>query len=547
MTLHPQYVLDIPEETRKVAQAAFRKGNRYMQMRDELGTVFNDEQFRDLFPSVGQTAENPWRLALVTVMQFAENLTDRQAADAVRGRIDWKYALSLELTDEGFDFSVLSEFRSRLVTHKAEARLFEEMLSGFQERGLLKTRGKQRTDSTHILGQVRELNRLEFVGETVRATLNELARIAPQWLAEIVPPEWFDRYGRPFSEYRLPQKDSERLALGDQIGKDGVLLLTSLYALDAPANLRQLEQVEILRRAWVLQFYQEDDQTRWRKIGNLPPGERILMSPYDKDVRVSKKRNTTWVGYKVHLTETCNEDTAHIITNIKTTLATVADTEVVDAIHSALQEKNQLPDQHLMDNGYTSANAYVHCQQVYGVELFAPARPDVSWQAQTPGAFQRTDFQIDFHKQTVVCPQGHTTHRWSERLGKRGKPTIQANFSAATCRTCPVRERCTTSPKGRQLTFSPQAQFDALQFARDRQVTDAFKQTYKKRAGIEGSISQAVSVLGMRRTRYRGLDKVHLQHLVTAAAMNLMRVLDWLAGKKHSTTRLSAFARLAVS
>ena len=195
MTLHPQYVLDIPEETRKVAQSAFRKGNRYTQMRDELGTVFNDEQFRDLFPSVGQTAENPWRLALVTVMQFAENLTDRQAADAVRGRIDWKYALSLELTDEGFDFSVLSEFRSRLVTHKAEARLFEEMLSGFQERGLLKTRGKQRTDSTHILGQVRELNRLEFVGETVRATLNELAKIAPQWLAEIMPPEWFDRYG----------------------------------------------------------------------------------------------------------------------------------------------------------------------------------------------------------------------------------------------------------------------------------------------------------------------------------------------------------------
>jgi len=182
MTLRPNYIADVPEETVKVAKAAFRKGNRYMQMRDELGTLFEDEQFADLFPNVGQRAESPWRLALVTVMQFAENMTDRQAADGVQGRIDWKYALSLELTDEGFDFSVLSEFRSRLLANGAEARLFERMLSSFQARGLLKARGKQRTDSTHILANVRELNRIEFVGETLRMALNELAVVAPSWL-----------------------------------------------------------------------------------------------------------------------------------------------------------------------------------------------------------------------------------------------------------------------------------------------------------------------------------------------------------------------------
>jgi transposase len=203
MTLHPRYIPDVPEETVKVAKAAFRKGNRYMQMRDELGTLFTDEQFTDLFPNVGQLAESPWRLALVTVMQFAENLTDRQTADAVRARIDWKYALSLELTDEGFDFSVLSEFRTRLLSNDAEARLFEIMLLGFQERKLLKSRGKQRTDSTHILANIRELNRIEFVGETLRAALNELATVAPAWLKDIVPPAWFDLYGRSFSEYRI--------------------------------------------------------------------------------------------------------------------------------------------------------------------------------------------------------------------------------------------------------------------------------------------------------------------------------------------------------
>ena len=546
MTLHPRYIPDVPEETVKVAKAAFRKGNRYMQMRDELGTLFNDEQFIDLFPKVGQLAESPWRLALVTVMQFAENLTDRQTADAVRARIDWKYALSLELTDDGFDFSVLSEFRSRLLSHGAEARLFEIMLTGFQERKLLKARGKQRTDSTHILANVRELNRIEFVGETMRAALNELASAAPDWLKLWVPADWFKRYGHPFSEYRLPQKETERLELGEQIGRDGIDLLTRVYT--KQPQLRQLPQVEILRRVWVLQYYQdEDDRTHWRKSGNVPSGERILTSPYDTDARLSKKRGNQWIGYKVHLTETCDDDAPHLVTHVETTLATGADSAVVDPIHAELERKGCLPDQHLVDNGYGSGTAFIQSADNYGVDLFGPARPDVSWQARTEGAYDLSCFKIDFNTRTVTCPQGHTTRHWYERAGSRGKPAISAKFPTTVCRDCPVRDRCTTAKAGRQVGFIPDPEFSALQAARKREQSDEFKETYKKRAGVEGTISQAVGVLGIRRTRYRGLDKVHLQHLMTAAAMNLMRVIDWLAGKKRSTTRLSAFAQLAAA
>lgn len=548
MTLHPRSIPDVPEETVKVAKAAFRKGNRYMQMRDELGTLFSDEQFMDLFPKVGQLAEAPWRLALVTVMQFAENLTDRQAADAVRGRIDWKYALSLELTDEGFDFSVLSEFRSRLVAHGAEVRLFEIMLAGFQTRGLLKTRGKQRTDSTHILANVRELNRIEFVGETLRLALNELAVTAPDWLKALAPADWFERYSRPFNEYRLPQKTAEREALGEQIGRDGIYLLTQVYAPDTPSELRQLRQVELLRRVWVLQFYQdEDDQTRWRGSGNVPPGERILTSPYDPDARRSQKRNTYWVGYKVHLTETCDDDAPHLITHVETALATEADSEAIQPIHADLHAKQRLPGQHLVDSGYGSGAAFVQSQHEYGVDLFGPARPDVSWQAKADGAFDLTCFKMDFEKRIVTCPQGQHSSEWYERVGSRGKPAIQAKFSAKVCRVCPVRERCTTSKDGRQIGFIPEPEFSALQAARQRERTEGFRENYKKRAGVEGTISQAVGVLGMRRTRYRGLDRVHLQHLMTAAAMNLMRVLDWLSGKERSSTRVSAFARLVMA
>ena len=350
-----------------------------------------------------------------------------------------------------------------------------------------------------------------------------------------------------FSEYRLPQKEADRLELGQQIGRDGIYLLTHVYADLAPSELRQLPQVEILRRAWVYQFYQEGDDTHWRNGNNIPPGEQILTSPYDFDVRLSTKRDTSWIGYKVHLTEICDDDAPHLITHVETTLATEADSEVIDTIHRALQERKCLPAQHLVDNGYGSGVAFIHSQVEYEVDLFGPARPDVSWQAKQEGAFDIAAFQIDFASQTVTCPQGHTTAQWRERLDCRGKPAIQSQFPITVCRACPVRERCTTAKRGRQVTFIPEPGFSALKAARQREQTDDFKEAYKKRAGIEGTLSQAVGVLGMRRTRYRNLGKVHLQHLMTAVAMNLMRVLDWLSGHERSTTRISAFARLAAA
>src|SRR5690349_20549529 len=148
MTLNPQVAFVIPAETVRIAQAAFPQPSIYMRMRDELGSIYDDQSFAPLFASRGQPALSPARLALVTVMQFAEGLSDRQAADAVRSRIDWKYALSLELTDPGFDASVLSEFRTRLIEGQIELQLLDSMLERFKAVGLLKARGRQRTDST---------------------------------------------------------------------------------------------------------------------------------------------------------------------------------------------------------------------------------------------------------------------------------------------------------------------------------------------------------------------------------------------------------------
>jgi transposase len=219
---------ELPE--RNHWKAVLPQGNTSMQMRDELGKLYQDQNFLDLFSRRGQAAEAPWRLALATIMQYAEGLTDRQAADAVRTRIDWKYALSLELTDPGFDFSVLSEFRSRLLATGAERRLFELLLEQFRARGWIKAGGKQRTDSTRVLAAIRTLRRLECVGETMRHALDVLAEVAPDWLLEHMDAEWAEQYRKRFSDFRLPKDAKERVELAETIGADGRRLLERVYA-----------------------------------------------------------------------------------------------------------------------------------------------------------------------------------------------------------------------------------------------------------------------------------------------------------------------------
>src|SRR5947209_13272405 len=221
MCLKPEIIDTVPEETARIAHAAYPKGNIYLQVRDAFGTIYQDEQFVELYPRRGQPAEAPWRLALVSVMQFREGLSDRQAANAVRGRLDWKYLLGLELTDPGFDASVLSEFRARLIDSHAEERLLETMPTLFGKKGWLKARGRQRTDSTHVLAKIRALNRVLCVWETMRAALNSLAVVAPEWLRAHSQSEWVERYGPRSEDSRSPVGEAARLAFAEEIGQQG--------------------------------------------------------------------------------------------------------------------------------------------------------------------------------------------------------------------------------------------------------------------------------------------------------------------------------------
>jgi transposase len=517
-------------------------------MRDELAALYEDHEFAHLFATRGRPAESPWRLALVTIFQFAENLSDRQAADALRARIDWKYALGLELADAGFDASVLCEFRGRLVAGGAEDLLLEVLLERFTQRGLLKGAQRQRTDSTHVLAAIRGINRLELVKETMRSALEHLAVLAPSWLLAHSQPEWRERY-KPCFQARLPtSKDAQRV-LAEAIGADGGTLLDAVYATAAPPWLRYVPAIAVLRRIWLQNYIWSGDQLQWRSpdTHGLPPAGRFISSPHDLDARYSKKDTMSWVGYKVHLTETCTPDTPNLITHVTTTPATTADGTMTPAIHQALQEKALLPTTHLVDTGYLDAELLVHSQQVYGVDLLGPTRKDQRWQARAAEGFGVDHFMVDWEHRQAVCPEGHASLEWVPRRDNRGNESIYIRFSPSDCGPCPSRARCTRSqakyPR-RAIAIRPQAQYEALQRRRTFEGDQDYVRQYAKRAGIEGTISQGVRRSGMRRSRYRGHAKTHLQHVLTAAAINFVRVANWLAGVPRAQTRRSHFSTL---
>ncbi len=440
MSMRPSPIEPVPEETARVARAAFRKGNLLMRIRDDVGVLYDDQMFASVYDARGQAAIAPWRLALVTLFQFLENLSDRQAAEAVRSRIDLKYALSLELGDPGFDFSGLCEFRARRMAEGQEQLLLEVMLERLHERGLIKVRGKQRTDSTHVLAAIRTLNHLEMVGETLRAALNAVARSAPEWLAEQNRPEWAERYGAQVEQYRLPKGAAARRALAETMGEDGHDLLTALFAEPVPFWLCRLPEIEVLRTIWLQQFDHDQGRVRWRLPADQPPVHQRLHSPYDPEARYAKKRDTSWIGDKVHLTETCEADMPNRITDIQTTAAGTPDVAVTATVQNALAERGLLPETHVVDAGYIDAALLVASQADHAIDLLGPVALDNSWRAHDEHGFDLSAFTILWPDRIARCPAGQTSRDWAETCDRRGNPSGAHHICSGDLRLMPEPE-----------------------------------------------------------------------------------------------------------
>lgn len=448
--------------------------------------------------------------------------------------------MGVALEDTGFDASVLSEFRSRLVEGQAERLLLERLLEVCQHRGWLKVGGRQRTDATHVLAKARSLSYLEGVGETLRAALDDLAALAPEWLVDQIPAAWLARYGHRVENYRLPKSERERTALAEQIGADGLHLLEALDHAGTPADLRDVPQVQVLRQVWQQYYDLSSGRARWRDGPEAGAKGGVIRSPYDPEARSSNKRERIWLVYKVHLTQTCERDAPHLIVDVQTTPACVPDVEMTASIQADVAERGLAPREQVVDSGYVDAELLVSSQEQYGITLLGPALADNSWQAKANQGFDAAHFQIDWDHHRVTCPQGHVSYRWVKTKGR-----IEVCFDEQACARCPVRGACTRSHTiGRVLHLRPQAAHAALQARREEQQLEAFSQVYACRAGIEGTLAQGVRRCGLRQTRYRGLRTTAVQHGLTAVALNIVRIDAWLKEKRLQGTQRSHFERL---
>ncbi|MFI7704259.1 IS1182 family transposase [Nonomuraea sp. NPDC049480] len=551
MSLEPQSVREIPELTQRVARAAFPKGSLAIRLRDSLGQVFADVLFAEAFPADGRPAASPGALAMVSVMQFAERLSDRQAAEAVRARIDWKYLLGLELEDCGFDHTLLARFRSRLVEHGLEESILTAVLQAAAGQGLLKRGGRQRTDSTRVVADVRELNRMEFVAETLRAALEALAAAAPDWLEAILAEretDWLGRYGERVDSWHCLPQDQDRQAWLVQVGEDGFHLLAAIWRPTSPGWIRRIPALDVLRRAWVQQYYRDESGVHIRESQDLPPGRQRLASPHDTEARFATKKTTSWTGYCLHVTETCETDLPRLITDIATTSAAGGDdSQVLAGIHARLKQRDLLPCEQLVDSGYVTAATLVAARQEHGIDLVGPARAATHKGGQK--LFSHEDFLIDEEQHHAVCPAGQTSISWASTHASRSTrtPLVQIRFDAETCRTCPLRQQCTTAGNGkwgRALTLRAPAQRSALQQRRREQNTRAWWARYRLRAGIESTISQIVHRTQSRRSRYKNTAPTHVGHCLAATAINLVRIDAWQQGHRPERTRLTHLCRL---
>lgn len=547
MSLKPSVVEPVPKQTARVARAAFPKGNLYLSMRDKLGALFQDVDFTALYPRRGQPAFAPWRLALITVMQFLENLSDRQAAEAVRSRIDWKYALSLQLTDSGFDHSVLSHFRDRLVQSGRQELLLDRVLDLLRDKQLLKERTRQRSDSTHVLAAIRVMNRLELVMETMRAALNDLSKVMPIWLSASAPAEWFTRYAVRIEDTRLPRTEKGRTELAETVGRDGFYLLEQIRS-EQP-DLAKRESVKILQQVW-LRHYTRDEagEVHWRSNQQLGPAAEAIESPYDLEARHSRKRETVWTGYKVHFSETCDEKSPRLVTNVLTTRATEQDVSATADIHRSLKKKGLLPARHLVDAGYVDAELLVESEKQYRVDLFGPTRVDPSWQART-GGYAAEQFLIDWDKRQAICPEGKASTYWYEQRTREQyeREVVKIRFRRRDCLECTSRGKCVKSRSGaaRMMIVPGKPLYEALNGMRQKLKDEEGRREYRNRAGVEATIAQAVRRSGARRSRYKGLEKTQLQEVATAAGINVLRTINFLEHKPLAKTRKSRFARLS--
>lgn len=473
----------------------------------------------------GRPAIEPVILMAVTLLQFMEKLPDRQAAENVRLHLGWKYAMGLEIDYAGFHFSNLSNFRNRMIQADDLRICFDAVLDALHKSGLIRKRGRQRLDSTHVIGTVATISRLECIRETIRLFLEHVRRngqtdALPGWST------YFERYcDSQIQWHRLKKAALQDKAL--EAGNDAMALIAWMET--QPELIFSHERAHLLKRVFAEQYETAGAAVEQR----MKQAPRTVKNPHDPDAQWATKGQKPWVGYKVQIAETVSEDgprekkgdpTEQFITEITTTEATASDLE---GMHKNLNDQQHYhadrPQELYVDAAYITDDTLAEAEQ-QGRDIYGPAR--------CPGnpkhVFDVDMFDINTNTRTAICPAGHTSSQCS-LIHDAYNNTVVFRFEwGRLCDECQMRKQCTRRKDGRRHV-SVGIHHNLLQKRRREMKTDEFKQIMYRRNGVEGTISEFARA-GGRRTRYRGLRKTTLANFFHGAALNTNR---WVRLQQH--------------
>jgi len=534
MSLKAKFPSKIPELTAHIAETIMAEDSICRWIGQHVQEVMDEEALVAMYHREGRPGIHPLILMIVIILQFVDKMPDRQAAEAVRMRIDYKYALRQELTWPGFHYSDLCNFRKRLMAHGQEFAVFEQLLKYLVEKGYVKRKGKQRTDATHLLADVARLSRLETVWETLRLALNALQKADEAWTEHHLPEPFLETYETRRQDYRIGKDKRDQLML--QAGRDGFWLLRQVETFGT-ADLQALEEIELLRRVLDEQFESDDEggdvSTREKATGD------VLCSPHDPDARYGEKRSQGWHGYKLQVTETVDdpedgeEKRVQFITDVEVTSTIETDNQSLPAIQQRLFERDVPPEKQYVDRAYCNITTILGSEAL-GIDL----RGEVPRGSKKAIGFRLEDFEIDLEQRRAICPAGHEATSFNP--SKQPDVAFNVRFTHH-CQGCPLKPDCTSEKRGRSLEIGNHHE---LLMARRREAkTPEFKQEMHHRAAIEGTISELVRTHDMRRSRYRGMQKTRLQAAMGATALNLKRLVRLLTDKFPSPTSYLNFFR----
>jgi transposase len=512
--------IDIPEEIRSWGEKHLKPDNPYRVVGEQLFSFISWDEITSMYSYTGRPSINPIVLSLVTIFQFLEDIPDRDAAAYVKTRLDWKYALHLPLHDSGFHYSDLSNFRKRVVEHGKEFLIFQQLLEKIKSLGFLKKRKHQRTDSTHVLAKVRDLSRLENLSEGLRVVLKAIEKADRTFYGTRIPVLYREHWSKPLNDYQMTDHE-RREALG-RVGQDIHWLLSFLKT--NKESFLSLPELEVLQTLFSQHFTVQFQKVNVKKEATT--GKEKIQNPHDPDARYSTKRGKSWTGYKTHITETANEKgEVNFITDITTTNACERDNETLPQIQENLEEQDLKPEQQFTDKAYITGDNLAASQD-NDIHLMGEAN-----QLDNHGLFTADEFSIDHESKTATCPAGGTSCSWHEIETGKHKGDVQISFGQQ-CQDCPLKEKCTKNKRGRNLRLH--RNYALLKERREESKTESFKEAMKRRPPVEGTISEMVRAHGLRRSRYRGILKTHLQSLMIGASVNLKRLVKAMNMSKNS-------------